>query len=160
MLIPKLFIMQDPRPIKRHEALVSFSREHQFGLLLSWKIRQGIARSVDPERISSYINYFFDEELKNHFRVEVVLMLSVLPPHDSMRIQTETEHKEIYALVESISMKPNDVQLMKAFADYLEKHIRFEERTLFNHLQTSMSEKQLEEISGRFSETTDPDLKW
>jgi hypothetical protein len=33
----------------------------------------------------------------------------------------------------------------------LEKHIRFEERELFNHLQNNIAAEDLEEISKRFS---------
>lgn len=39
------------QPIKRHPSLQPLSREHHYGLLLSWKIREGFKREVPPERI-------------------------------------------------------------------------------------------------------------
>ena len=35
-------------PIKRHDALKHFSRDHHFGLLLVWKIREGVKLSETP----------------------------------------------------------------------------------------------------------------
>jgi hemerythrin-like domain-containing protein len=46
-------------------------------------------------------------------------------------------------------------------ADKLEKHIRFEERELFNHLQTNIGADDLKEIEKRFSNTGNGiDEKW
>ena len=152
--------MKDHAPIKRHQALVSFSKEHHFGLLLVWKIRQGLANAVSAERISRYVLFFFNEDLKIHFREEEELLFSKLPASDTLRIQAEEEHKEIYRLIAVITQTANDEKLLRQFADTLDKHIRFEERTLFNHLQTHVTPEELEEISKRFSNSVDLDSKW
>ena len=152
--------MKDHAPIKRHQALVSFSKEHHFGLLLVWKIRQGLANAVSAERISRYVLFFFNEDLKIHFKEEEELLFSKLPAIDTLRIQAEEEHKEIYRLIAVITQTANDEKLLRQFADTLDKHIRFEERTLFNHLQTHVTPEELEEISKRFSNSVDLDSKW
>ena len=152
--------MKDHAPIKRHQALVSFSKEHHFGLLLVWKIRQGLANAVSAERISRYVLFFFNEDLKIHFKEEEELLFSKLPATDTLRIQAEEEHKEIYRLIAVITQTANDEKLLRQFADTLDKHIRFEERTLFNHLQTHVAPEELEEISKRFSNSVDLDSKW
>lgn len=152
--------MKDHAPIKRHQALVSFSKEHHFGLLLVWKIRQGLANAVSAERISRYVLFFFNEDLKIHFKEEEELLFSKLPATDTLRIQAEEEHKEIYRLIAVITQTANDEELLRQFADTLDKHIRFEERTLFNHLQTNVAPEELEEISKRFSNSVDLDSKW
>lgn len=152
--------MKDHAPIKRHQALVSFSKEHHFGLLLVWKIRQGLANAVSAERISRYVLFFFNEDLKIHFKEEEELLFSKLPATDTLRIQAEDEHKEIYRLITVITQTANDEKLLRQFADTLDKHIRFEERTLFNHLQTHVTPEELEEISKRFSNSVDLDSKW
>ncbi len=59
-------------PIKRHETIVQFSREHHYGLLLVWKIKQGIQKNIDPERISSYVLYFFENDILFSHIQEVV----------------------------------------------------------------------------------------
>ena len=37
------------KPLKRHAGLVELSRDHHHGLLLSWKIRQGLKKEIEPE---------------------------------------------------------------------------------------------------------------
>jgi hemerythrin-like domain-containing protein len=152
--------MKDHAPIKRHQALVSFSKEHHFGLLLVWKIRQGLDNAVSAERISKYVLFFFNEDLKTHFKEEEELLFSKLPATDALRVRAEEEHKEIYHLTALIKQTVSDEKLLRQFADTLDKHIRFEERVLFNHLQTHIPGGELEEISKRFSNSVDPDSKW
>lgn len=41
------------KSIKRTKALQPLSRDHHHGLLLCWKIRQGIKLNVEPERIKN-----------------------------------------------------------------------------------------------------------
>ena len=53
-------------PIKRHSALLEFSREHHFGLLLVWKVRQGLKKDIDLIRITDYIVFFFEKDLIQH----------------------------------------------------------------------------------------------
>ena len=57
-------------PIKRHSALLEFSREHHFGLLLVWKIRQGLKRDIDLIRITDYTVFLFEKDLIQHFKEE------------------------------------------------------------------------------------------
>lgn len=152
--------MKDHAPIKRHQALVSFSKEHHFGLLLIWKIRRGLLNAVSAERIGKYVLFFFTEDLKTHFKDEEQLLFCKLPATDTLRLQAEEEHKEIYRLVEAIAGTTNDEDLLRQFADILEKHIRFEERILFNHLQSHISAEELEDISTRFSNSIDLDTQW
>lgn len=152
--------MKNHTPVKRHKALVSFSKEHHFGLLLVWKIRQGFRNAVRAERIGKYVLFFFNEDLKTHFKEEEQLLFSKLPVNDTLRLQAEAEHKEVYRLIEAISETTKDEHLLRQFADTLEKHIRFEERILFNHLQSHISAEELEEISFRFSNSVDADSRW
>ena len=143
--------MNEPTPIKRHPAIVSFSRDHHFGLLLVWKIRQGLNKAVDAERISDYVLYFFKEDLEKHFKEEEQLLFSRLPGDDPLRRRAEADHQSVYKLVTAIGKKKDDAILLDQLADELERHIRFEERELFNHLQTNIPENELEKIAERFS---------
>jgi hemerythrin len=153
--------MENTTPIKRHPAIVSFSKDHHFGLLLVWKIRQGLSRQAEPERISNYALFFFKEDLEQHFKDEEALLFCRLPVDDDLRKQAEADHQAINDLVASIGKDKTDIDLLKSFADLLEKHIRFEERELFNHLQENISGEGLEEISRRFpGNHADIDEKW
>ena len=153
--------MKDHTPLKRHQAIVSFSKDHHFGLLLVWKIRQGINKVVSPERISNYVLFFFKEDLEKHFKEEEQLLFSKLPVDDVLRKQAEEDHQAIYKLVAAIEKKKDDAVLLNQLADDLEKHIRFEERELFNHLQNNIAADDLELIEKRFSNNSKAiDEKW
>ena len=142
--------MKDHAPLKRYQAIVSFSKEHHFGLLLVWKIRQGLEKGVNAERISNYVEYFFKEDLEKHFKDEEQLLFSRLPVDDVLRKRAEEEHQSIYKLVKDIDENKNDTELLAKLANELEKHIRFEERELFNHLQNHITAENLELIEKRF----------
>ena len=153
--------MKDLSPIKRHPAIVSFSKDHHFGLLLVWKIRRGLDKAVNAERISNYVCYFFKEDLEKHFKEEEQLLFQKLPIDDVLRKQAEEDHKTIYKLVHCISENKHDSNLLSQLANELEKHIRFEERELFNHLQINITAKDLEIIAKRFSNNGKAiDEKW
>ena len=122
--------------------------------MLVWKIRQGLKKTVDTERISNYILYFFKQDLEKHFKDEEDLLFCKLPVNDILRIKAESEHQIIYKLIKTIEQSKTDFALLNQFADELEKHIRFEERKLFNHLQNNISEDEMEIIAKRFSANT------
>ena len=64
-------------------------------------------------------------------------------------------------MVASITAKKNDTLRLCKLADELEKHIRFEEREFFNHLQNKIKADELERIAERFpSSSKDIDEKW
>lgn len=142
--------MKSQTPIKRHPAIVSFSKDHHFGLLLVWKIRQGLGKAVDPIRISNYVSFFFEKDLEKHFREEEQLLFCELPVEDELRKRAEADHLKILKLVAAVTEKKDDIVLLHQLADELEAHIRFEERELFNHLQNNIKADDLERIAKRF----------
>jgi len=139
--------MNKPTPIKRHPSLASFSRDHHFGLLLVWKIRQGLAKGVDITRIANYVLYAFDNDLRQHFKEEEELMFNKLPELDTLRKQAENEHAAIYSLVEKLRSELTNHQLLTKFAQLLQDHIRFEERVLFPHMEKTFSTADLDIVA-------------
>lgn len=139
--------MEKPNPIKRSNAFVPFSREHHFGLLLVWKIREDLLRKADAVHISDYIQAFFVDNFQEHLRDEEELIFIHLEVNDSLRKRAESEHDMIRHIVDLISQYRDDTALLSEFADVLEGHIRFEERVLFNRLQATLPPGQLEAIS-------------
>ncbi len=129
--------------MKRNENLIPLSRDHHFGLLCCWKIREGIKKNVSYGRIRKYINYFWEESLKEHFKTEDIVLPEV--ENESLNIQMEKEHREISKLIKNINQS-EDINLLADFADALQKHIRFEERIVFPHLEETLSGSQMNEI--------------
>ena len=131
------------KPIKRYEALKPLSRDHHHGLLLSWKIRQGIKLNVEPERIKKYLDWFWMSYLKPHFEIEEQFVFTVLGNENELVKQALAEHRRLKRLFE------NEDDLSKTnslIEEELEKHIRFEERVLFNAIQSVASSEQLIQI--------------
>lgn len=141
--------MKSGKPIKRHDAIVSFSKDHHFGLLLGWKIRSGFEKGISPERISNYVLYFFDKDLEKHFKEEEELLFKLLPPSDILRKKAEDQHRSIFRLVENIRANKNQPPVLLQLSNELKEHIRFEERELFNHIQHQVSDAELAKLSSR-----------
>ena len=139
--------MTKPKPIKRSPALVQFSKDHHFALLLIWKVRQGLSFGVGSDRIANYIDYFFSNYLEEHFKEEEDLLFIHLNKTNSLRTTAEQNHESLRKLAKDISKNAHDPSLITEFVDKLEKHIRLEERELFNELQNSIEEQQLNNIA-------------
>lgn len=135
------------RPLKRHPALVPLSQDHHFGLLLCWKIRTGLERSVEPERIARYVVYFFNEHLSAHFQEEEAYVFSLLHPEDEMRQEAIRQHVRLNKLKEKLQDDAEDLlTTLRQIEQELTAHIRFEERELFAYMQQSLSEEQLSRL--------------
>jgi hemerythrin-like domain-containing protein len=146
--------MEKLKPIKRSTALVALSKDHHFALLLVWKIREGFKKPVEPSRIGRYVTYFFDADLRPHFKAEEELLFNRLPQDHALRARAEEEHRNLNNLVETLRNNPGDEETLKQFSLSLESHIRFEERELFNYLQEIIPEEGLAEIAGRLKQRT------
>lgn len=134
------------KPIKRNPALVEFSRDHHYGLLLVWKIRQGQRAAINPARIGDYVSFFYQEDLRHHFADEEAYLFPLLSGHDAQRRRAEREHAEIRSLAGSIREEPFNTDWLSQFAQLLEADIRFEERELFNQLQLTIGNDRLLEL--------------
>ena len=152
--------MKGRTPIKRNAAIVELSQAHHFGLLLIWKTREGLKKSIEPERISRYIIHFFETELKTHFKEEEELLFVEVAQNNKLRMQAEAEHKDIYELIENIRTTPGDKDLIQTFANTLEKHIRFEERQLFNYLQDNIPASTLSQIASELKSKEKTPTGW
>ncbi len=130
-------------PIKRHTALQPLSRDHHHALLLCWKIRQGIKKDIPAKRISVYSTWFFSTHLLPHFRLEEQYAFPVLGAENPLIQQAMAEHRQIEGYFTATELTS---PMLETAADALEAHIRFEERTLFNAIQSSATPEQLAQI--------------
>jgi len=128
--------------MKRHESIVTLSREHHFGLLFCWKIRQGIKKQVPIERIKKYIEYFWGNHLQRHFYEDETLLFNLL--QDRLVDQAIAEHTHISQLIEAtITNELTHGHQLNILADTLDDHIRFEERILFPHFEKELPQTKL-----------------
>ena len=137
------------KPLKRHKALQPLSREHHHGLLLSWKIRAGFSKNIEPERIKTYADWFFKTHLIPHFEMEEQFVFPVLESNNELVKKALADHTLLKRLFEDEDIEIALNKIEKA----LDEHIRFEERVLFPEIQKAATELQLMEVEKIHQET-------
>jgi len=142
-------------PIKRIEELKPLSRDHHHGLLLCWKIRTGLAKEIDPQRIFRYAKSFFARHIGPHFDLEEQWVFPVLGVQHPMVETALSQHRSLLGLIGSEGDVTRDH--LNRLAEDLDDHIRFEERVLFNEIQQVASKEQLRLIDLHHSVTEDGD---
>lgn len=128
------------KPIKRHPSLQQLSREHHFGLLFCWKIRQGMRFGVELDRIQRYATWFWENNQVKHFDLEEGKLFPILGMDHPKVVRALDEHKRIEAYIKNGLQNEEDVN---ALDKLLVDHIRFEERDLFNEIQQIATDDEL-----------------
>jgi hemerythrin-like domain-containing protein len=127
-------------PLKRHEALVAFSRDHHEALLLCWKIKTGISKDIALDRIQAYMFWFWNQYLQTHFEAEEIYIFPLLGMKHPLILQAMTQHKDIKTLCTSHKLSKESLITL---ATLLHDHIRLEERSIFQTIQEQVSESDL-----------------
>lgn len=136
--------------LKRNENLVALSREHHYGLLFCWKIRQGLKKEVSLERMRLFVIHFWQNHLSIHFKKEEETLFR--KGENSLYRAAEEEHALIESLVDNIvSNEASNMDTYSALANLVEKHIRFEERALFPSIEKSLSDEELVKIGSKLT---------
>lgn len=133
--------------MKRNEHIAPLSRDHHLGLLFCWKIKEGLRRKVDTARLMKYVRHFWSAHLQQHFDEEEALLFVL--PGDAFCERARQEHRQIAELINSTGSPEKDLALLGELAQQLDNHIRFEERILFPHLETSLSPDLLQNIGDK-----------
>ena len=147
------------QPIKRSPELAPLSREHHDGLLFAWKLRRGLANATPVETLRNYCVWYFKNQIKQHFHQEEDVLLKYIPADHAMAIQLKSEHDNIRELILSISQKPDTITI-GMLADFITRHIRFEERIFFNYLEQNLSAVQLNDISSQLEDEPVCSKEW
>ena len=146
--------------MKRHPALVPLSRQHHDGLALGVFIERGLRPPVDPaarERLRRQALDLWELELGGHFKVEE----RILFPAARDAIQTPEfvdqllrEHDQLrsdFAALERAGPEQLTERLLTV-RQRLVRHIRQEERVLFEAVQASMDEDELDDLGRQILE--------
>lgn len=141
--------------MKRSRELRPLSSEHHQALLVAFQLKKGLAGHGDsagaPKDLPGLLGLarrFEEQVFRTHARAEEELLGRYLPPADMARLRAE--HAEMTRLLEEArSARANDVRArLGAFADLLERHIRWEERELFPYAEGHVDEATLRSIGG------------
>lgn len=119
--------------MKRSPALIELSREHHTALSLALRARlvadNGDAAAI--EAMAAKVTERFASELKPHFDEEERWLLPALAECGASALvaRTQDEHAEIADL--AARLRTPSAAALLAFAESLIRHVRFEERELF-----------------------------
>ena len=135
--------------MKRNKNLYPLSHQHHNGLMATLLLKKGLERKADAAVMGNFILTVWDNELRNHFiKEEVYLHPHVLQIAELMDLykQMKTEHHQIRKMIDNIRSGLSTVELVNEFHVLLEKHIRFEERTMFPFIEEHVQQEQLLEL--------------
>lgn len=151
--------MEELKPLKRSKELAPLSREHHDGLLFTWKLKQGLKNGTPVETMCNYINWFWVNHLLSHFDDEEKILLKHLPSDNDLVNQLLKEHQQIRGIINLLNKEPG-AAVIEQLADLLNKHIRFEERHLFEFAERTLSEKQLQDIFNHLPAVVSCTTEW
>lgn len=147
------------KPIKRSDQLAPFSREHHDGLVFASRIRQGLKKNAPLQSIADYVNWFWENHLLQHFRKEEELLMPKMPRYDELMKRMTEEHEEIEARIH-INKNIADETNLGEIADRINEHIRFEERSLFPHIEKHLLKSDLDAIFDELEEAAPACGQW
>ena len=133
--------------MKRHKALSFLTDEHHHALVLCLRLKK--ATTDDVSQAVAMLDKVWQTQILPHFRFEEDVLLPEIAQASSIQhpeiIRTCTDHVALRALVRRIGQAPSDekLKLFVEFADRLEEHIRYEERTLFCLVESLLGEEEL-----------------
>ena len=141
--------------MKRSRELKPLSSEHHQALLLAFQLKQGLAGHGEsagaPKDLPGLLQLArrFDEQIfRAHARAEEELLVRIVPDADLERLRSE--HAELTRLLDlSRTARPGDLRAhLAAFADLIERHVRWEERELFVYAEGHVDGETLARIGG------------
>jgi hypothetical protein len=145
--------------MKRSRELKPLSSEHHQALLVAFQLRNGLAghgESVgapkDLAGLAGLAQRLGEKLLASHTRAEEELLGRVVPAADLARLSAE--HAELFRLLDlARTAAPPELRThLGAFADLLERHVRWEERELFPAAEAHVDGPTLARIGGELEE--------
>jgi hemerythrin-like domain-containing protein len=141
--------------MKRSRQLKPLSSEHHQALLVAFQLKQGLAGHADsagaPKDLPGLLalaRRFEEQVFRTHTRAEEELLGRYLPAEDMRRLTAE--HAEMTRLIGTAASArgPEQRASLQAFAELLERHVRWEERELLPYAEDHCDEATLAMIGG------------
>jgi hemerythrin-like domain-containing protein len=141
--------------MRRSRQLKPLSSEHHHALLVAFQLKQSLAGHAesagaprDLPGLVGLVRRFAVQVLSTHTRAEEEVLGSYLAPADLERLRAE--HLQLARLVEAAGGQNQAEQraALAAFADLLERHVRWEERELFPYAEGHIDADTLADIGG------------
>lgn len=130
--------------MKRNDNLKTLSWEHHNGLVISFRIKQGLTKNIKLIDIVEYIIFSWETQLEHHFWQEEQIFPELLFVSDLI-VKMKNQHEQLRKLIGNIKINYS-VEDVQQFAEILNNHIRFEEKKLFPAVEQNIDREKLEQI--------------
>src|SRR5271170_1989505 len=131
----------------RDKNLIPLSHQHQHALAMCVRLDRALqAGEVDLEAWQAEIQQQFEQEIAFHFAAEEKELFPAanqFPDLSALVQELLSEHTTLREFFERSAARSLEPQSLQIFVETLAKHIRKEERQLFEGLQGRMSAEQL-----------------
>jgi hemerythrin-like domain-containing protein len=131
----------------RDKNLVPLSHQHQHVLALCVRLDRALqADEVQPEVWQQEIQQIFEQEIAMHFAAEekkVFPIAAGFPDLKNLVNELVAEHEALRGMFAQAASRTLGNAGLRVFADALSKHIRKEERELFEGMQRLLSAEEL-----------------
>jgi hemerythrin-like domain-containing protein len=132
----------------RNKNLVVLSRQHHHALALCVRLDRALqAGPVDTEAWQSEIVQHFEQEAKVHFAAEEREVFPLAVKFEALKPLVDellAEHEVLRVLFAGAASRSLDTVSLAEFGDRFTKHIRREERQLFEGMQNLLRDEDLE----------------
>ena len=135
--------------MKRNKNLRTLSWEHHDGLVVAFRLQQGLKKGVKIPEMARYILHIWKNTLQLHFqREENAITPNLENKRDGKPLvkQMMGEHKTFKNLITMIKVDKVSRNSIDEFAKLLNHHIRFEERELFPELERLATKEEMAKI--------------
>ncbi|HVK40595.1 MAG TPA: hemerythrin domain-containing protein [Candidatus Kapabacteria bacterium] len=125
----------------RHRTLVPLSHDHHLGLVAAQRLKRGDAAYRDMS-VADSIAELWKSELATHFEQEerALFVLEVSSECRAMIERALADHARMRELVAQAARGDDPDATARELGALLEQHIRFEERELFELMQTELGD--------------------
>lgn len=128
--------------------------EHHHGLAFCWNLNRGLEQNVDVSRLKPYVDWFYQEHLKDHFKVEESVLFPILGMKNGKVMQAIGEHKRLRTLCKATTEIEENIKLLAKELDY---HVKYEERFLFPEIAKFATPEQLKLLERIHEDVPDAD---
>jgi hemerythrin-like domain-containing protein len=138
--------------MKRNENLKTLSWEHHDGLVVSFRLQQGLKKNANTTEMVEYILHTWKNILEHHFWLEEQSFVQTLiksKEASNLISQMINDHEQFKILISRLKEDDKNKKIIEEFANLLNKHIRFEERQLFPLIEKELGSNKLDEV-GKF----------
>ena len=143
--------------MKRDVSLQPLSRQHHESLMACLMIEKGVRKHTDLKILQDFTRQFWEKDLNTHFTLEEHYLVPYLRQKKFPEYIIQSllrDHELLRILSQRILNGGASYKGFLAFSTLLEKHVRFEERLVFEKAQEMISDLEMSEVTAHFPTDT------